>query len=170
MAAHLLVPTEYSAIEMTTTLLRARGNTDRLATLMAARRARLTSAQLVDRLRAQADSRTAPPIIGVLGPYTDALTHALDMWIPLGWSDDGAADRWTPALDFLLSPKGRIGFLPSAAPTLRYVATDLDWRDGEGPEVRGPAAALALALLGRTPWLDRLEGPGQAALVAFARR
>jgi uncharacterized protein (TIGR03083 family) len=170
MAAHLVVPTEFTGLEMARTLLRARGKPDRGAVIMVESRSGAPSVELVRRLRAQAESRKSPPVIGVLGPYTDALVHALDMWIPLGLPDDRPADRWAPALDFLLGPKGRVGFLPTTAPSLRYVATDLDWAAGSGPEVRGPAAALALALLGRTPWLDRLDGPGHAALATFAHR
>ncbi|MFI2477271.1 maleylpyruvate isomerase N-terminal domain-containing protein [Nocardia xishanensis] len=46
----------------------------------------------------------------------------------------------------------------------RLVATDLDWATGSGPEVRGSAEALALAVVGRTSVLDELEGEGLAEL------
>ncbi len=46
---------------------------------------------------------------------------------------------------------------------LRCVASDLDWAHGSGEEVRGPAAALALAMSGRTARLEELSGPGAAA-------
>ena len=47
---------------------------------------------------------------------------------------------------------------------LTLVATDLDWRHGRGPEVRGPAAAILTAIGGRTPALDDLDGPGVATI------
>lgn len=170
MAAHLVVPTEFSTVEMVVGLVRARGNADRLGVALAAKRAALSSSALVARLRDQADSRTAPPIVGVLGPYTDALVHALDMWIPLGLDDDRPAERWRPSLDFLVSKKATVGFLPERAPDLWYQATDLEWQHGAGAVVSGPAAAIALALLGRTPRLDELDGPGADVLRVFAER
>jgi uncharacterized protein (TIGR03083 family) len=168
MAAHLTVPIEFSAVELVTTMVRARGNPDRVGLLMADRRAGRTPAELIAALRAGATSRQAPPIVGLLGPYTDALVHLQDVLIPLGLTDDRPAERWRPTLDFLMSWRARIGFLAGARPALRYVATDLDWAHGEGPEVSGPGAALALALLRRTPRLDELTGPGERDLRGWA--
>jgi uncharacterized protein (TIGR03083 family) len=47
---------------------------------------------------------------------------------------------------------------------LRLVASDLEWADGEGPEVRGPALSLLLAMGGRAAGIDDCEGDGVAAL------
>lgn len=47
---------------------------------------------------------------------------------------------------------------------LRFVATDLDWAHGSGPEVRGTGEALALAAAGRPIVLDELEGDGVKTL------
>ena len=49
---------------------------------------------------------------------------------------------------------------------LRFVATDLDWAEGEGPEVRGPALSLLLAMGGRPVAIDECEGDGVAVLRA----
>lgn len=54
---------------------------------------------------------------------------------------------------------------PSAHPWrqtrgLRFVATDLDWVKGSGPEVRGRGEALALAVVGRPVALGEREGEG----------
>lgn len=43
---------------------------------------------------------------------------------------------------------------------LRFVADDIDWSAGEGPEVRGPAMSLILAMVGRSRALDDCTGPG----------
>lgn len=170
MAAHLVVPTEFSTAEMLLGMLRAGGSPDRLAVDMAARRAVLEPSELVARLRDGARSTTAPPIVGLLGPYTDALVHGEDLRIPLGIVDDRPASRWRPTLYFLMTPRARVGFLPSAKPRLTYAATDTAWTGGAGPRVEAPAAALALALMGRTPRLGELVGPGAAALRAYALR
>ncbi|WP_341925277.1 maleylpyruvate isomerase family mycothiol-dependent enzyme [Nocardioides psychrotolerans] len=175
LVAHLVVPCDFSTVELVTTMVRARGNPDRLSVLMAARRAERSSAELVALLREKADSRLAPPIIGIVGPYTDALVHQQDILIPLGLTDERPPARWRPSLDFLVSAKARIGFLPGRIPALRYVATDLDWSHdaGSGPQARdavhAPAAALALALLRREPRLDELAGPGAETLREWAR-
>ncbi|GDY32649.1 hypothetical protein [Gandjariella thermophila] len=47
---------------------------------------------------------------------------------------------------------------------VRLVATDLDWSAGAGPEVRGPAEALLMAMAGRHGIVAELTGPGQAML------
>ena len=43
-------------------------------------------------------------------------------------------------------------------------ATDVEWAHGDGPEVRGPGEAIALASLGRQAALPDLEGDGVAHL------
>jgi hypothetical protein len=48
---------------------------------------------------------------------------------------------------------------------LRFVATDVDWSHGAGPEVRGTGEALALAMAGRGVVLDGLDGDGLDILV-----
>lgn len=43
---------------------------------------------------------------------------------------------------------------------LRLTATDADWTEGDGPEVRGPVGSLLVAANGRAAGLDGLEGEG----------
>jgi hypothetical protein len=49
---------------------------------------------------------------------------------------------------------------------LRLVATDLGFAAGLGPEVRGTAEALLMAIAGRRGVVSELSGPGQAKLAA----
>ena len=49
---------------------------------------------------------------------------------------------------------------------LRLVATDLPFAAGVGPEVRGPAEALLMAMAGRRSVVSELSGPGQAKLAS----
>lgn len=170
LAAHLLVSCDFTIVEAAAALVRARGDLNRFQLVLAATRSRETSAQIVASLREKADARKAPPVVGVLGPYTDALVHQLDMWIPLGLEDERPAERWRPALDFLMTKKAATGFLPARAPDLWYQTTDLEWQHGTGDVVSGTAAEIALAILGRTPRLDRLDGPGADTLRTYARR
>ena len=50
---------------------------------------------------------------------------------------------------------------------LRFVADDVDWSWGDGPEVEGPGEALCMAMLGRRDALRDLRGTG---LDIFAAR
>ncbi|CAN5231673.1 maleylpyruvate isomerase family mycothiol-dependent enzyme [soil metagenome] len=170
LVSHLVVASEFTLGEALAGMVTARGNPDRLQQVLVDKRATLSPSELIARLRANAEARKKPPIVGILGPYTDALVHALDLWIPLGFEDVGAPERWRPALDFLVSRKATVGFLPKPAPDLWYQATDLEWQHGVGDVVSGTAADLGLAILGRTPHLDRLDGPGAETLRDFARR
>jgi len=170
MATHLLVSCDFTLREVAVAMLRARGNVDRLQERLVDNRADLSPEHVVARLREKADARQVPPVVGVRGPYTDALVHQLDMWIPLGLDDERPVERWRPALDFLMTKKATVGFLPAAPPDLWYQATDLEWQHGTGDVVSGSAADLTLAILGRTPRLDRLDGPGADALRDYARR
>jgi hypothetical protein len=70
-------------------------------------------------------------------------------------------------LDLLVSSKGTRAFVPKGRPAARLVATDLDWHDGEGDEVKGEAGDLALALSGRGARLDALSGPGVDAIATW---
>jgi uncharacterized protein (TIGR03083 family) len=169
MAAHLTVQCTFTRWEVATTLAQARGNLGRFGLLMTERRMGRSPAELVGVLRDRAEVRRAPPLVGRLGPYTDTLIHHQDILIPLGMRDRRPAERWRPSLDFLVSARARIGFVPSRLPAVRLVATDLDWSHGDGPEVAAKAEVLGLALSHRPPLLDELSGPGAEALRAWAR-
>ena len=47
---------------------------------------------------------------------------------------------------------------------MRLVATDLRFSAGTGPQVRGAAEALLMAIAGRRGVVSELSGPGQAKL------
>ncbi len=104
----------------------------------------MTTAEVVTALRADAEDRFAPPGVGGHGPYTDLLVHRLDIAVPLDIEVDRPVEPWRASLDFLVSNKGRRGFVKRGLPQLTLRAIDLDWSHGSGPEVSGPAAALGL--------------------------
>jgi hypothetical protein len=102
---------------------------------------------------------------------TDVLVHGLDIRIPLGLDTNRPAGAWQSGLAFLCGPKARKGFITRPLPGLNLRATDVGFSApiaGGGDEVAGPAPALALALLGRTVWLDHLDGPGAPILAKWA--
>ena len=95
--------------------------------------------------------------------FVDKLIHDQDIRRPLGLARDIPADHLVAALDTI----PRIGgFLKSNrnAKGLRLVGTDVRHTVGDGPEVRGPAEAVVLAVSGRTVALPELDGDGVAVL------
>jgi uncharacterized protein (TIGR03083 family) len=129
-----------------------------------------------------ADSRTTPELVEAFNTATtpdkpkgfvktvawrdrlvDHMIHEQDIRRPLGIPREFPPERLRAALDVL----HRIGgFTNTRARVkgLRLVATDLDHAVGDGPEVRGPAAAIILAAGGRTASLPELEGDGVTIL------
>jgi uncharacterized protein (TIGR03083 family) len=99
---------------------------------------------------------------GVIG-LTDGLIHQQDIRRPLGRPRSIPPERLLPAL------KGAL-FAPVIGGVLRVrdvrlVATDLDWTFGRGPEIRGAAEALLMAVAGRHGLNGELTGPGAARLL-----
>jgi uncharacterized protein (TIGR03083 family) len=91
--------------------------------------------------------------------FVDKVIHNQDIRRPLGLAREIPAERLVAALDVL----PRLGgFLKSKRHTrgLRFVATDVGHEVGDGPEVRGAAEALILAMSGRPVSLPELSGEG----------
>jgi uncharacterized protein (TIGR03083 family) len=96
--------------------------------------------------------------------FVDKLIHQLDIRSPQGLARELPVEHATAALDAL--PRILSPFLSSRSVCkgLRFNATDLDHSVGDGPEVRGPAEDLILAMSGRPVGLDALDGDGVATL------
>jgi uncharacterized protein (TIGR03083 family) len=93
--------------------------------------------------------------------FVDKVIHNADIRRPLGLAREIPAERLVAAMD-VLPRLGGTAFLKSKRLTggLRFVATDVDHAVGDGPEVRGPADPLVLAMSGRPVGLDELTGDG----------
>jgi hypothetical protein len=99
-------------------------------------------------------------VAGPLSGLADVLIHGADMRIPLDVRHDPDPQQVARVLDFLTG-RTQIGFFPHRR--LRGLAlhdedTGRTW--GRGAAIRGPGAALMLAICGRTVAVDRLAGPG----------
>ena len=95
----------------------------------------------------------------------DNLVHTLDIRRPLGLPSDVPPHRMLAALAVAPTTKGFVKAHKRSG-GLRFVATDIEWSWGSGPEVRGPAEAILLALTGRPVALAELEGDGVELLRA----
>jgi uncharacterized protein (TIGR03083 family) len=137
-----------------------RGSVARAIDELARRRAQLPTAEIVATLRRRADHPLSPPLAGPLSPLADILVHGGDIRIPLNMPFEPDPELAALALDFLTGP-WPFGFAPLGR--LRGISlrgTDIDRSWGTGAEVRGRASALMMAVTGRTPLLDTLDGPG----------
>lgn len=122
----------------------------------------LPAGELTARLRTYAVPRGITSMFGSAIALTDGVIHHQDIRRALGHPRRVPPDRLTAALNF--TPMARVLPAPANLRGIRVVAADLDWSHGTGPEVRGPAEALLLALAGRPQALPELEGPGLPTL------
>jgi uncharacterized protein (TIGR03083 family) len=127
---------------------------------LARQRARRPAEEVVASLHRCADRRISPPLFGPLDPLADVLVHGGDIRIPLGLPFAPDPQLAALAMDFLTGP-WPFGFVPVGR--LRRIslhANDVGRSWGRGAEIRGPAAALMMAVSGRVALLHLLDGPG----------
>lgn len=90
---------------------------------------------------------------------SETIAHAEDIRRPLGIARAypvevlTAVGEYYASTDAVVLAKGRIG-------GLRLVATDTSFSTGEGAGVSGPTIALVMAMIGRAPYCDELDGEG----------
>lgn len=166
-AAHVaLTPQSPGVVRIVVLGLRAGGDFDALNRDLAVAHADRPGADLVAELRDLAGSRRKPAITTLDNLLFDTLVHVQDVAVPLGLTVPmpleaarAGADRvWRMGWPFWARRRLR---------GLRLVATDVDWAQGEGAEVRGPVRALLLLMTGRTAAaLPHLTGPGAHRLAA----
>ncbi|MBC3194171.1 maleylpyruvate isomerase family mycothiol-dependent enzyme [Pseudonocardia sp. C8] len=166
-AAHLTLQ-QLGPGDVLRTLLKWRGSMDRTIQHVARlRAAELTTGQIVAEIRGTIGSRRRNFGVTHLETLTDILVHSQDIAVPLGRRLDMDPDAAAAAADRNLSmrmPPPPASVRSTAG--FRLVATDTTWSAGEGPEVRGPVAALLLVICGRLVALPQLSGEGAAALTA----
>jgi uncharacterized protein (TIGR03083 family) len=163
LVVHVLMAYELSLPRFAVLMLRARFDFDRLADRWARGDTR-SPAEVASALRATADRRFGVPGAPVEAPLSHLVVHAQDAYRPLGVTSPSDPDSVRIVLDQLTGPWGRGQLRSEVLDGLAFSATDTDWRLGEGSQVRGPAAALASTLVGRTAALEDLTGDGVAVL------
>ena len=159
--SHMLMPYELTAPRFMTAMVVNRFDFDRVANTWALRDHR-SSAELIEGLRAHGRFRV--PGAGPDGELSHLVIHGLDLSYPLGKPLAITAEAANRTLDLLFLPKARGLVKPERLAGLSFAATDTGWRRGDGPRVEGPAAALILAIAGRTAALPDLTGAGADVL------
>lgn len=140
------------------------GGVNRGIDALARRRARVSAAEIADALRRGADTEVSPPVTGPMSSLTDVLVHGADIRIPLRLPHHPDPEHAARVLDFLTG-RTQAGFFPRRrlhGIALHDVDTGRSW--GEGQSIRGPGAALMLAVCGRVVAFDELTGPGVGTL------
>lgn len=112
---------------------------------------------LVARIRAMIGSRRHAVGVTPRETLLDVLVHSQDIAIPLGLDLPMEPDAAVDAIERVLTMPRRLKLWRTPG-VVTYVATDVSWRFGAGPEVHGSTRWLLLALTGRTGALDHLEG------------
>jgi uncharacterized protein (TIGR03083 family) len=163
-AAHVaLAPQAPSPLTMAVETLRAGGRFHKLNRDLSVRHAEEPGVDLVAELREHAASRRLPKVTNYRNILFDILVHGQDIAIPLGVAREMPLDAARAAIDRVWTMGWPLGVKRDLR-RFRYVATDVDWVAGNGPEVTGPISALLLLLTGRAVALPRLSGPGVQAL------
>lgn len=161
--AHLTMPLDVSMARFVVAMLVAGGNFDLANRRLTRRQAAQPFEGLINLLQRKADSRFTPPGEGPEAPLTDVIVHGLDVRWPLGLPCEVPESRATVALNALMKAPASVVH-KGALDGLRFEATDLDWRYGDGATVSAPAHVLLLAITGRAEAAEMLRGDGAATL------
>jgi uncharacterized protein (TIGR03083 family) len=118
--------------------------------------------QLLALLTEHVQPRGVPAALGGRVGLVETLIHHQDIRRALGRPRPIPAERLLPALRLAMIAPDIGG--PWRIRGVRLIATDLRFSAGAGPQVRGPAEALLMAIAGRRGIVNELSGPGQAKL------
>ena len=161
-AIHTVSYDELSTAGLVRRFLKGRLSTDRINAVGVADYADRTPEQIVAMIRANFEPHGLTGGFGGRIALTDGMIHQQDIRRSLGMPRTIDPERLHTALDFArFAPTIRGAW---RARGIRLRATDIDWAYGNGPEVRGSAEALLMAMAGRRAALDDLDGPGKAKL------
>ncbi|WP_102141858.1 maleylpyruvate isomerase family mycothiol-dependent enzyme [Mycobacterium hubeiense] len=114
--------------------------------------------------------RTSTPPAPLDTRLVEEVVHGEDIRRPLGLTRTYPVEAVVRSLHQQARMSASFGGAKELVARVRLCATDADLSIGEGPEVRGPALALLLAVSGRRVALDELDGPGVGALLPANRR
>jgi uncharacterized protein (TIGR03083 family) len=163
-AGHLIASAEQTPVNFLIELAQAGFSFDTFANRGAKKMAATGPTELVRRLQARTTTTNHPPgpVSAMLG---EVLVHGADIRRPLGLSYDyplaalvEVANGWKN-VNVIVGVKRRI-----TGVSLR--ANDVEWTNGQGPEVVGPMIAILLAMVGRQDAHRDLSGEGLATLAS----
>jgi uncharacterized protein (TIGR03083 family) len=163
-AGHLAIIPTITTWNTVAVAPRAGFNPNKINTLVAVRSGSRDCGLIVSEIRQHAPDRRTARLLDTRDCLFDVIVHAQDISMPLGREFLVPAEYCRPALQRVWAMGWPFHARRKLA-GLSLTATDLDWAEGDGPEVCGPALALLLLVTGRTAAaLPSLNGPGTAML------
>ena len=164
-AAHLVDNALTTKLSVIVDMARARFDFDRQNANGMRRSRGATPQDTLERLR-HAASRTSGPPAPLDTRLVEEIVHGEDIRRVVGLKRDYPDEAVARSLLQQTRMPASFGGAKELVTHVRLTATDLDLTVGDGPEVKGPALALLLAITGRRVALSDLAGPGVAVLVA----
>ncbi len=119
--------------------------------------------ETLERLRRVAP-RTSTPPAPLESRLVEEIVHGEDVRRPLGLAHSYPRGAVVRSLGLQARTPRSFGGAKETVARIRLTAVDAEVSIGVGPEVRGPALSLLLAVCGRRAALDDLTGPGVAVL------
>jgi uncharacterized protein (TIGR03083 family) len=159
--AHMTMPLRLSTPQFIAEMLRSRGNFARMADRVARHDAQDPVSTLLDRWRANENTRWKPPGGGFQGALTHDIVHGLDITIPLGIKHPVSDANLLTVLDHATSPLSQKHFRLDLT-GIRLQAKDLDWAFGDGEPLHGGAHQLLMVLMNRRLPVGTLTGQASA--------
>ena len=160
--AHLTAGASLNPVRWMAGVIRCRFDFDRQVALRLSEQLGAGPAETLARFRRVATSTTRPPL-PVLAMLGETVVHGEDIRRPLGIERDYPMATLT-ALAGYYQGSDLPALTRKRAAGLRLTATDGPFAAGAGPAVTGPALALVMAMAGRAPYCDELDGDGVATL------
>ncbi len=167
-AAHLVDTARTTRLGFVVGLARARFDFDRQNADGVRRHRGASPQETLQRLREVAPRRSTPPA-PLDSRLVEEVVHGEDVRRPLGLTRRYPVEAVVRALRLQVRTPASFGGAKELATRVRLTAADADVSVGDGPEVRGPAVSLLLAVSGRRVALADLDGPGLPALDAATR-
>jgi uncharacterized protein (TIGR03083 family) len=159
--AHLVDTARTTRLGFVVAMARAGFDFDRQNAHGVARERGASPAQTLEKLRG-GGHRTPTPPAPRDSRLVEEVVHGEDVRRPLGLVRAYPPEAVTRALRLQLRTPAAFGGAKETATRVRLTATDADLALGDGPEVRGGALALLLAVSGRPVAPEELAGPGLA--------
>ncbi|MFB6852785.1 maleylpyruvate isomerase family mycothiol-dependent enzyme [Streptomyces sp. NPDC001939] len=165
--AHLVDTARTTRLGFVKDLALARFDFDRQNARGVERERRSTPQETLERFR-QVASRTSTPPAPLDSRLVEEIVHGEDIRRPLGLTRTYPAQAVVRSLRLQTRTPGSFGGAKELVTRIQLMATDADLTIGSGPEVKGPALSLLLAVMGRRVGLDDLHGPGVVTLAEGA--
>ncbi|MCZ9347194.1 maleylpyruvate isomerase family mycothiol-dependent enzyme [Streptomyces sp. TRM76130] len=167
-AAHLVDTARTTRLGFVVGLARDRFGFHRQNARGVARERGASPQETLQRLRQGASRRSTPPA-PLDSRLVEEVVHGEDIRRPLGLTRSYPPEAVIRSLRLQVRTPAFFGGAKELTARVRLTAVDADLSIGDGPQVRGPALALLLAVSGRRVALQELDGPGTAALATPCR-